>query len=143
MKKLAPALVLVVFWLVSGVVAMAQGKPRQGSSCEENLQNVVQDLSSRQKRQLETISQETREKTEPLKTQLHAVRDSIRINMEARDDRSAVLDGQFKREAELQMQLNRQLYRAKVRIDAVLTEAQHQRLEEWRKSESKKRPHCK
>lgn len=82
---------------------------------------VVSDLSAPQKRKIEAVSRESRERTETLRWQQRAVRDSINRYMDLEGDQSQILYPLFDREAALQAAVSREMYAAKLRIDAILT----------------------
>lgn len=82
---------------------------------------VVSDLSAPQKRKIEVVSRESRERTEALRRQQRAVRDSINRYMDLEGDQSQILYPLFDREAALQAAVSREMYAAKLRIDAILT----------------------
>ena len=82
---------------------------------------VVNDLSAPQKRKIEAVSRESRERTEALRRQQRAVRDSINRYMDLEGDQSQTLYPLFDREAALQAAVSREMYTTKLRIDAILT----------------------
>lgn len=82
---------------------------------------VVNDLSAPQKHKIEAVSRESRERTDALRRQQRAVRDSINRYMNLEGDQSQTLYPLFDREAALQAAVSREMYTTKLRIDAILT----------------------
>ncbi len=89
---------------------------------------IVGNLSAAQKRKVENISNESRERVAALRKQQHAVHDSIVMFMEREGDQSQVLYPLFEREAKLQTAINREMYATKLRIDEVLKPEQREAL---------------
>lgn len=100
-----------------------KGKPRHPEVTE-----MVGDLSSSQKRTLEGLTSESKERVDKLRAQQKAVRDSIALYMDRDGDQSKLLYPLFDREAKLQSLISREMYATKVRIDEVLTPAQRQQV---------------
>ena len=108
--------------------------------------DVVKDLSVTQKRKVEAISKESRERVGELRRQQKAVRDSIDRFLAMDGDQSATLYPLFDREARLRVAVNRAMYVAKLGIDEVLTPLQRQTLRQAGKKEkpgnhSSSKPH--
>lgn len=125
MKAIHTALFLL---LVSvSVPAVAQHKDG-GEKRQRDISELVGDLSQQQKRRLDAITDDSRERVSVLRARQKAVRDSIAMYMEMDGDQSARLYPLFDREAALQRDISREMYAAKVRVDEVLTPAQRQQL---------------
>ena len=105
---------------------------------QADITELVSDLSAPQKRKIENISKESKERVDVLRKQQQAVRDSIRIYMEREGDQSKVLFPLFDREAQLKAAVDREMYATKLLIDEVLTKEQRATL---RQSVAKKRKH--
>ena len=125
MKK--PAILILTVLL--GFAASAQpDNKRHGGPKHKGIAELVGDLTSAQKHQVESISKESAAKVSELRSRQKTVKDSIRLFMDKDGDQSAVLYPLFDREASLQVQINREMYHGKVRIDAVLTDEQRAEL---------------
>ena len=98
---------------------------------------IVSDLTPVQKRKIESITKESRTRVDALRTQQHAVRDSINNYMEKEGDQSKKLFPLFDREAKLQVAVSREMYNMKVKVDDVLTKEQRAEL---RRSLAAQRP---
>lgn len=85
---------------------------------------LVSDLSASQKRKIDAVSRESKERVSVLRTRQKAVRDSIGMFMEREGDQSAALYPLFDREAQLQVSISREMYATKVKVDALLTKEQ-------------------
>lgn len=120
MKK---TLILTLFVAVVLPLAAQQDKPHHEKKHKE-ITELVSDLSSSQKRKIESISKESKERVGALRSSQKAVRDSIAMFMDSDGDHSAVLFPLFEREAALQAAINREMYKGKLRVDEVLTKEQ-------------------
>ncbi|MBO7101860.1 MAG: periplasmic heavy metal sensor [Bacteroidales bacterium] len=124
MKKIIILLVLAVFALP--LSAQHEGTPPRKK--HQEVTELVKDLSAVQKRKVESISKDSRERVGALRKQQRAVRDSIAMYMEREGDQSRELFPLFDREAKLQVAVNREMYTAKLRIDEVLKPEQREAL---------------
>ena len=106
---------------------------------QKEITELVSDLSSAQKRKIESISKESKERVTLFRKQQKAVRDSISMFMERDGDQSAVLYPLFEREATLQTAIDREMYAGKVRIDEVLTKEQRAELRNAAKNKPRKK----
>lgn len=131
MKKALLLSLLVVFTLP--LAAQHGGK-------HKDITELVSDLSNAQKRKIESISKESKERVSSLRARQKAVLDSINMYMEREGDQSAVLYPLFDREAALHAAIDREMYSGKLRIDEVLTKEQRAEL---RKAFAKDKPHRK
>lgn len=129
MKKTI-ALALAAFIGMQLSTALAQHPHREGGKPEPrpDITELVSDLNATQKRKLETITAESKERVDKLRKEQKAVRDSIGRYMDLDGDQSRALYPLFDREARLQAQVSREMYATKVRIDEVLTPEQRKEL---------------
>ena len=88
------------------------------------MEEIVKDLSIRQKRQLETISNETKVQMDKYKAELKQVKDSIHYYMDMSTDKTDVLFPLFDREAKIKANMSKLMYRTRLKIDNVLTKEQ-------------------
>ena len=130
---------LAAFLGMQGTNALAQRPHREGPKPESrpDITELVSDLSASQKRKLETLTSESKERVEKLRKEQKAVRDSIERYMEMDGDQSKVLYPLFDREAKLQAQISREMYATKIRIDEVLTPEQRKELQSANKRHHK------
>ena len=127
MKKIT--LLLIAFALALSLAAQHDGKPHKKAPKPE-ISELVGDLNAVQKRKVETISRESKERVAALRKQKHSVCDSIAMFMELEGNHSRELYPLFDREAKLQVAINREMYDTKLRIDEVLNAKQRQALRE-------------
>ena len=133
MKKALLLSLLVVFTFP--LAAQPDGKHHDAK--RKDITELVSDLSNAQKRKIESISKESKERVSALRAQKKAVLDSINMYMEREGDQRAVLYPLFDREAALHAAIDREMYSGKLRIDEVLTKEQRAEL---RKACAKDRP---
>lgn len=108
--------------LVLSVPAVAQQRDgRHSAKKHPDITELVSDLSAPQKRKIETVRKDSKERVDALRASQRAVRDSIRYYMELEGDQSRQLHPLFDREAQLQAAVSREMYAAKLRIDKILT----------------------
>lgn len=124
MKKITLIFLLVLFALPLS----AQHEGDRQHRKHRDVTEIVQDLNAVQKRKVENISNESRERVAALRKQQRAVHDSIVMFMEREGDQSQVLYPLFEREAKLQTAINREMYATKLRIDEVLKPEQREAL---------------
>lgn len=115
--------------LLLGLTLMAQppeGKHRSHHPRPEppKVEQMVSNLSAIQKKRLETISDECKQDMDKLEKELNSVRQKIRSLMETDGDQSDKLFPLIDREAQLQAQMAKTMYRVGQQIDRVLTEEQ-------------------
>ena len=116
---------IVSILLAMALPLMAQhDAPRQGKKRHADISELVSDLSAPQKRKVEAISKESKERVDALRASQRAVRDSIAMFMEREGDQSRYLNPLFDREAQLHAAVSREMYSAKLRVDEVLTKEQ-------------------
>ena len=124
MKKITLIFLLVLFALPLS----AQHEGDRQHRKHRDVTEIVQDLNAVQKRKVENISNESRERVAALRKQQKAVRDSISMYMALDGDQSQVIYPLFDREAKLQAAISREMYAAKLRIDEVLKPEQREAL---------------
>lgn len=124
MKKI----LLVILILFSSVAVYAQNgnsKDRDGLTTNM-ISEFVNDLSPRQKKQLDQIYDDHKARIVALRKELGRVRDSLNVLIDAYGDHSAAIFPLIDREASLKCEINKEYYRVKVKIDKVLTKEQQQ-----------------
>ncbi len=140
MKK---GLLLIFFALLTGFAVdsyaqrPAKGHPGQRDGKRPEITEMVSNLTDAQKGKLETITKESRQKVDRLRSQQRVVRDSIGKYMEREGDQSKKLYPLFDREAQLQVQISREMYSTKVRIDKVLTKDQRKEFQQASKRDKR------
>lgn len=107
------------------------------------IEELVSDLTAAQKTRIDLITRKTQKNVEAIHARLDAVRDSIRSYMNSRDDHSDILFPLFDREANLQAELSKEIYRSKAAIDKVLTPEQFKKLHERMEANKPKHDHKK
>lgn len=118
-KKIITFIVLVATFMC----CWAQ-RPEHQNRQRKPIEEMVSDLSSIQKKRLENISTESRERISELKASQKRVRDSIHTYMEMDADMSSQLFPLFDRETAIQAEISREMYSTRVKIDKVLTKEQ-------------------
>ena len=113
--------------------------PRPAKKQRADITELVSDLSAPQKRKIESISKESRERVDALRTSQRAVRDSISMYMDREGNQSRYLNPLFDREAQLQAAISREMYSAKIRVDEVLTKEQRTALRETLRRQNKRK----
>lgn len=122
---LAFALCALLVVLSVGSNAQDRVPPPKEENPAESVSRVVKDLSIRQKRQIDAIADEYGDNIKAMRAQLCVKRDSIHFYMSQKADYSAVMMPLMDREAALQAHINKEMYRMKVELDAVLTPQQY------------------
>lgn len=134
-------IVIILSLLILYNTTWAQKTDRPQLPREMIIEDFVDNLSIRQKKQLNAVRLASKSKLENLKNELNIVRDSIRINMDMYGDNSMVLFPLFEREANIQKEISKETYRVKVRIDNILTREQYNVLtKKIRASHKKNKP---
>lgn len=118
---------VIIAILTLSAVSYAQA-PKHHDKQPRNVSELVSDLSASQKRKVDAIGRESKERVSALRAQQQAVRDSIGLYMDRDGDQSKNLYPLFDREAKLQVAVNREMYSTKLRIDQVLTPKQREEL---------------
>lgn len=132
MKKYIVFVFVFLFFLHVSPLS-AQETPRHGRKDNPpvKVEEMVSDLSVKQKRSLLQIQEKSHERIAQLNNQLKEVRDSIRTVMRQDGDNSKTLYPLFDREGALQAQISKEMYTMRTQIDAILTP---QQLAELRKA---------
>ena len=112
---------LLLLLVAMPVVAQQRDGRHPGKKHQADITELVSDLSAPQKRKIEAVSKESKERVEALRVSQRSVRDSIRMYMDLEGDQSRYLHPLFDREAQLQAAVSREMYAAKLRIDKILT----------------------
>ncbi len=115
-----------------------QGNPRHHDRHPEVTQ-MLQDLTPRQKRQIDAIYSKSREKLESARKEQRIVRDSIQMLIDSDFDYTKKISILFDREARLQFRINMEMYNTKLAIDKVLTKEQREELRTKMKLERRQR----
>lgn len=119
------------------------GGPHDRQGRRPDITKIVSNLSDAQKEKLEALMEASRQRVDKLRRQQQAVRDSIALYMDRDGNQSKKLYPLFDREAKLQVEISREMYNTKVRIDEVLTKEQRQQFrqasKEHRKHKNKKK----
>lgn len=121
MKKI----LFLTLTLLLGFAVLAQ-KPadhrREGK--RPDITKLVSNLTEKQKSKLDAITNDSRQRIDKLRARKRAVRDSIENFLKREGNQSKYLYPLFDREAKLQVEISREMYSTKVRIDEVLTKEQ-------------------
>ena len=121
--------IILILLLAVALPMMAQREnPRPDKRKRADITELVSDLSAPQKRKIEQISKDSKERVDALRNQQRAVHDSINIFMKREGDQSKVLFPLFEREAQLHVAIDREMYTTKLRIDEVLKPEQRAEL---------------
>ena len=131
-------LILLLFATLLFSSLQAQNWSREGKGKKEKIEEIITDLSPQQKSRIDAITQRSAKNIEHYRTQLDAVRDSIRRYMGLREDHSSVVFRLYDREGRLRSEMSKEYYRTKVAIDAVLTPEQFRRFQEQMADKSTK-----
>lgn len=113
------------------------GGPHDRQGRRPDITKIVSNLSDAQKEKLETLMEASRQRVDKLRRQQQAVRDSIALYMDRDGNQSKKLYLLFDREAKLQVEISREMYNTKVRIDEVLTKEQRQQFRQASKEQKK------
>lgn len=113
------------------------GGPHDRQGRRPDITKIVSNLSDAQKEKLETLMEASRQRVDKLRRQQQAVRDSIALYMDRDGNQSKKLCPLFDREAKLQVEISREMYNTKVRIDEVLTKEQRQQFRQASKEQKK------
>lgn len=132
MKKYIVFVFVFLFLLhVSPLSAQEAHRHGRKDNPPVKVEEMVSDLSVKQKRSLLQIQEKSHERIAQLNNQLKEVRDSIRTVMRQDGDNSKILYPLFDREGALQAQISKEMYTMRTQIDAILTP---QQLAELRKA---------
>ncbi len=139
MEKTAAILAIAI---CIGLSATAQpgGQPQEKKQ-HRDISQLVSDLTPSQKRKIETISRESKERVQQLRSRKKEVCDSIAYYMDIDGDHSAALNPLFENEARLQILINKEMYTTKCHIDQILTKEQRAELRKAAKHQHHKKKH--
>ncbi|MBR3725051.1 MAG: periplasmic heavy metal sensor [Bacteroidales bacterium] len=120
---------LLLIILLCGTVLPAQipdggHRHRRPNHEPPKVEEMVSNLSAIQKKRLEGITESCKKQVDKLQKELDGVRSHIRTLMGQDGDQSEKLFPLIDREASLQSQIAKEMYRTRVQIDEVLTEEQ-------------------
>ena len=102
------------------------------------IEEMVSNLSAIQKKRLETITQESKKQVEKMQAELKSINSQIRKLLDAEGDQTNTLFPLFEREAQLKLEINKEMYRTRQQINNVLSKEQLKELRERMKADRKK-----
>jgi len=102
------------------------------------IEEMVSNLSAIQKKRLETITQESKKQVDKMQAELKSINSQIRKLLDAEGDQTNTLFPLFEREAQLKLEINKEMYRTRQQINNVLSKEQLKELRERMKSDRKK-----
>lgn len=102
------------------------------------IEEMVSNLSAIQKKRLETITQESKKQVDKMQAELKSINSQIRKLLDAEGDQTNTLFPLFEREAQLKLEINKEMYRTRQQISNVLTKEQLKELRERMKADRKK-----
>lgn len=103
------------------------------------VEEVVKDLNSGQKRKIDQYCKERGEHISALEGERETLRDSIRTVLHKEGDNSKVLFRMLDREAKIQAEIGKEMYRTRLKIDAVLTPDQVKLMRQQEPTQKKER----
>lgn len=115
---------LAILMALAIPLAAQHDGPRHEKKARPEISEIVSDLSAPQKRKIENITRQSRERIDNLRAKKRAVSDTIARLIEQEGDHSSQLNPLFEHEAYLQVAINREMYATKLRIDEILTREQ-------------------
>ncbi len=102
------------------------------------IEEMVSNLSAIQKKRLETITQESKKQVDKMQAELKSINSQIRKLLDAEGDQTNTLFPLFEREAQLKLEINKEMYRTRQQISNVLSKEQLKELGERMKADRKK-----
>ena len=102
------------------------------------IEEMVSNLSAIQKKRLETITQESKRQVDKMQAELKSINSQIRKLLDAEGDQTNTLFPLFEREAQLKLEINKEMYRTRQQINNVLSKEQLKELRERMKADRKK-----
>ena len=102
------------------------------------IEEMVSNLSAIQKKRLETITQESKKQVDKMQAELKSINSQIRKLLDAECDQTNTLFPLFEREAQLKLEINKEMYRTRQQINNVLSKEQLKELRERMKADRKK-----
>ena len=140
--------VVILFTLLLACTLNAQQDQRKGRTHKElpKVEEMVSDLSAAQKKKLNAIQKDAKERIGKLQVELDEVRDSVRTLMRMDGDQSAKMFPLLDREHAIRAKITKEKYLTRLKIDKVLTKEQiaefRKKLEADRKARREKRQQC-
>ncbi len=105
------------------------------------IEEMVSNLSAIQKKRLENITQESKKQVDKMQAELKSINSQIRKLLDAEGDQTNTLFPLFEREAQLKLEINKEMYRTRQQINNVLSKEQLKELRERMKADRKKHEH--
>ena len=102
------------------------------------IEEMVSNLSAIQKKRLETITQESKKQVDKMQAELKSINSQIRKLLDAEGDQTNTLFPLFEREAQLKLEINKEMYRTRQQISNVLSKEQLKEVRERMKADRKK-----
>ncbi len=102
------------------------------------IEEMVSNLSAIQKKRLETITQDSKKQVDKMQAELKSINSQIRKLLDAEGDQTNTLFPLFEREAQLKLEINKEMYRTRQQINNVLSKEQLKELRERMKADRKK-----
>lgn len=102
------------------------------------IEEMVSNLSAIQKKRLENITQESKKQVDKMQAELKSINSQIRKLLDAEGDQTNTLFPLFEREAQLKLEINKEMYRTRQQINNVLSKEQLKELRERMKADRKK-----
>ena len=116
--------IFMLMAVVSLSPVMGQQHEKKHDKKHREITEIVSNLTASQKRKVEQVGKESKERIDVLRRQKKSVCDSIGVILNSDEDRTADIYRLFEREAQIQVQINKEMYSAKLRVDALLTDEQ-------------------
>lgn len=120
--------ILLSLAIASPMALRADDHPHKQQKCPPDVASIVTDLTPAQKKKIEQISKDGKDRIHKLEEMHRQVRDSIRTYMDAYEDNSRKLNPLFELEAKIECDINKEKYSIKTAINRVLTPEQHKQL---------------
>ena len=102
------------------------------------IEEMVSNLSAIQKKRLENITQESKKQVDKMQAELKSINSQIRKLLDAEGDQTNTLFPLFEREAQLKLEINKEMYRTRQQINNVLSKEQLKEVRERMKADRKK-----
>jgi Spy/CpxP family protein refolding chaperone len=102
------------------------------------IEEMVSNLSAIQKKRLENITQESKKQVDKMQAELKSINSQIRKLLDAEGDQTNTLFPLFEREAQLKLEINKEMYRTRQQVNNVLSKEQLKELRERMKADRKK-----
>lgn len=135
--------IILLTLLLAGTLSAQQRQHGRPHKELPKIEEMVNDLSNAQKKKLNAIQKDARERITKLQTELDDVRDSVRTLMRMDGDQSEKLFPMVDRENAIRSQITKEKYKTRLKIDKVLTKEQltvvRKKIEADRKARCEKR----